>query len=107
MIQPDRGMAELTGYESGDVTSAWKSLFSKDDVVGIKVNPVGRKPLPGEWGRNPNSVGSISSPALVVKVVECLRQIGLPAANVIVFEGRALAVFGGELFRTAARRARP
>src|SRR5262249_25654439 len=67
----DRGMAELTGYETGDVTSAWKSLFSKDDVVGIKVNPVGRKPLADEierGARNPNSVGSISSPALVAVV---------------------------------------
>ena len=34
----DRGMAELTGYDHGDVTSAWKSLFSKDDVVGIKTH---------------------------------------------------------------------
>jgi hypothetical protein len=82
----DRGMAELTGYEPGDVTSAWKTLFTKDDVVGIKVNPVGRKPKPGE-GRAHGAVGSISSPALVVKVVDCLiKGAGLRPENIIVFE---------------------
>jgi hypothetical protein len=82
----DRGMAELTGYEPGDVTCAWKALFEKDDVVGIKVNPVGRKPKPNEPGRVHNAVGSISSPELVVKVVACLRQIGIPPQNIIIFE---------------------
>lgn len=82
----DRGMAELTGYEPGDTANAWRTFFERDDVVGIKVNPVGRKPLPGESGRHPRAVGSISSPALVVKIVRSLMQIGLPAKNIIVFE---------------------
>ncbi|MFO0927920.1 MAG: DUF362 domain-containing protein [Gemmataceae bacterium] len=81
----DRGMAELTGYDPGDVVNAWRTFFAKDDVIGIKVNPVGRKALPGEAGRHPR-VGSISSPALVVKVVRSLREIGVPAKNIIVFE---------------------
>ncbi len=82
----DRGMGDLTGYDPGDVTNAWATLFDKDDVVGIKVNPVGRKPLRGETGRVPNAVGSISSFELVVKVVRCLQQRGVPARNIIVFE---------------------
>ncbi len=81
----DRGMAELTGAEPGDVRGAWRELFEKGDVVGIKVNPVGRKPVPGE-GRNPRSVGSISSPELLVKVVRCLREVGIPPQDIIVFE---------------------
>jgi hypothetical protein len=81
----DRGMADLTGYEPGD-NAAWASLFDKDDVVGIKVNPVGRKPKRGEPGRVPNAVGSISSFELVVKVVRCLRQRGVPARNIILFD---------------------
>src|SRR5262245_6691583 len=36
----DRGMAELTGTDPNDVRSAWGRFFDKDDVVGIKVNPV-------------------------------------------------------------------
>ena len=81
----DRGMAELTGYEAGDPT-AWKALFEKDDVVGIKVNPVGRRPRPDE-GRVANAVGAISSPELVVKVVRCLtRDVGIAPRNIILFE---------------------
>src|SRR5687768_14252386 len=33
------GMSRLVG---GDVDSAWRRFFTRDDVVGIKVNPVGR-----------------------------------------------------------------
>jgi hypothetical protein len=81
----DRGMAELTGADPRDIRGAWGGLFEKGDVVGIKVNPVGRRPMPGE-GRNPRSVGSISSPELLVKVVRCLREVGIPPADIIVFE---------------------
>ncbi|HWG46541.1 MAG TPA: DUF362 domain-containing protein [Gemmataceae bacterium] len=82
----DRGMAMLTGAEPGDVRGAWGRFFEKGQVVGIKVNPVGRKALPGEWGRNPNSIGAISSPAVLVKVVKCLREVGLKPQDIIVFE---------------------
>jgi len=82
----DRGMAELTGYEVGDVDQAWRTFFQKGDVIGIKVNPVGRAPLPGEQGRVHNAVGSISSPALIVKVVRSLEAIGIPRKDIIVFE---------------------
>ncbi len=82
----DVGMATLTGAEPGDVRGAWGRFFDKDDVVGIKVNPVGRAPKAGESGRVPGAVGSISSPAVLVKVVRCLRELGLPPQNIIVFE---------------------
>jgi hypothetical protein len=84
----DRGMAELTGYEPGD-PYAWRCLFDRDDVVGIKVNPVGRKPLPNEIRQGTRShlaVGSISSPELIVKVVRSLMGIGIPASNIVLFE---------------------
>jgi hypothetical protein len=81
----DRGMADLTGYESGD-RNAWAALFDRDDVVGIKVNPVGRKPRKNEPGRVPNAVGSISSFELVVQVVRCLQERGVPARNIILFD---------------------
>src|SRR5262249_10993333 len=81
----DRGMAELTGQGPGDTRAAWRTFFEKDDVVGVKVNPVGRKPKKGE-GRVHNAVGSISSFELLYKVVHCLREAGVPAKNIIVFE---------------------
>jgi len=78
------GMSRLVG---GDVDSAWKRLFARDDVVGIKVNPVGRKPKPGEGGRVANAVGVISSPAILLETVRCLHEyVGVPKRNIIVFE---------------------
>src|SRR6266851_488871 len=62
----DRGMGELTGYDPRDVAGVWGRFFQKGEVIGIKVNPVGRKPMPGEGGRAPGAVGSISSPAVLV-----------------------------------------
>src|SRR5262249_9728033 len=82
----DQGMALLTGAEPGDVRGAWGRFFEKGQVVGIKVNPVGRKALPGETDRNPSSIGAISSPAVLLKVVKCLRAVGLRPQDIIVFE---------------------
>jgi hypothetical protein len=82
----DRGMAELTGTEAGDVKAAWGTFFQPGEVIGIKVNPVGRAPKPGEQGRVANAVGSISSPAVLVKVVRCLQALGVRPQDIIVFE---------------------
>jgi hypothetical protein len=82
----DHGMGELTGADPADVKAAWGRFFEKGDVVGIKVNPVGRKPNADEGWRVTNAVGVISSYALVVKVVKCLKEVGIPARDIIVFE---------------------
>ena len=79
----DRGMKELTGADHP--RDAWRRFFCADDVVGIKVNPVGRKPLPGE-GRVPGAVGVISSPEVVLKVVRELKEAGVKPRNIILFE---------------------
>jgi hypothetical protein len=82
----DEGMAAFLGTDPRDIAGTWGMLFDKGHRVGIKVNPVGRKPKPGEPGRVRNAVGSISSFELVVKVVDCLKQAGVPARNIILFE---------------------
>ena len=82
----NRGMGALTGTSPDDVRGAWDRFFQKGDVVGIKVNPVGRKPKRGEPGRVPKAVGAISSPALLVKVVRCLEKVGIPRRDIVVFE---------------------
>ena len=80
------GMSGLIGGNA-DAADAWRRFFSKDDVVGIKVNPVGRRPLAGEAGRVANAVESISSPALITEVVRSLKTyVGMPPANIILFE---------------------
>src|SRR5262249_13224796 len=73
-----RGMCELTGADHP--VEAWRRFFEPDDVVGIKVNPVGRKRLeyPG--------VGSISSPEVLLEIVVGLKIAGVKPRNMIVFE---------------------
>jgi hypothetical protein len=66
-----RGMLGLTGEK--EVAGAWRRFFSKGDVVGIKVNPVGQ-PL------------AISSHATVLEIIDGLRQAGLPAGDILVFD---------------------
>jgi uncharacterized protein (DUF362 family) len=80
----DRGMTELTGADHP--VEAWRSFFGPDDVVGIKVNPVGRKPKPGEGDRVANAIGAISRPEVLLAVVEGLKSAGVKPMNIIVFE---------------------
>ena len=72
----DRGMIELTGADHPQ--EGWKRFFEPDDVVGIKVNPVGMK--------RPGYVGAISSPAVLIETVEGLKSAGVKPRNIIVFE---------------------
>jgi hypothetical protein len=91
-IMMDRGMCELTGADGAP--DAWRRFFEKDDVVGIKVNPVGRKPkVSGPWGfrksedgRVADAVGAISSPEVLIEVVRGLKEAGVRPRNILVFE---------------------
>ena len=74
----DRGMAGLVGGDPRDVAGNWKTFFGKEDYVGIKVNPVGKA--------TQRHVGAISSPALLVRVVECLKAAGVDPRRIFVFE---------------------
>jgi uncharacterized protein (DUF362 family) len=66
----EKGMTSLTGAPGW--TDAWRTFFEKGDVVGIKVCPVGGARL--------------SSDAIVLKqIVDGLREAGVPARDVIVF----------------------
>lgn len=82
----DRGMCDLTGTDHP--SDAWRSFFEKDDVIAIKVNPVGRKANPGDrTGRLKDAIGSISSFELVIEIVNNLkRHCNVPPANIILFE---------------------
>ena len=65
-----RGMTELTGAPAWP--DAWRALFQKGDVVGIKVSPVGGAKL--------------CSDALVLRqILEGLAQAGVSPRDVIVF----------------------
>lgn len=66
-----RGMIEFTG--EGTERAAWGSLFSPDDVVGMKLNAAG--------GR-----GMSSNKELVLAIVAGLMSAGVKENNIIVWE---------------------
>ncbi|MDQ6706929.1 MAG: DUF362 domain-containing protein [Acidobacteriota bacterium] len=65
------GMTELTG--APDETSAWKQLFERGDVVGIKLNPVGFPHV-------------ISAPEVVRGIIANLQSAGIPAKDIVVYD---------------------
>jgi hypothetical protein len=65
------GMKALTG--ATDAVEAWKSFFEPGDVVGIKMNPVGR-PL------------ASSSNELMLEVIDGLLAAGVKPKDIVVFE---------------------
>lgn len=66
-----RGMKELTG--ATDSVEGWRSFFEPGDVVGVKMNPVGR-PLAN------------SSSELMLEVIDGLKAAGVKAKDIVVFE---------------------
>jgi hypothetical protein len=66
----ERGMRELTGAPSW--TDAWRALFEKGDVVGIKVSPVGGPTLCGDR-------------SVLLQILDGLAQAGVGARDVVVF----------------------
>ena len=69
----NRGIKELTG--KNDVKSAWQTIVSPKDVVGLKVYS----------GPGANSG---TRPAVVEAVVQGLLEAGIPATNIIVWDRR-------------------
>lgn len=66
-----RGMVGLTG--ASDAREAWKFFFQPGDVVGLKLNPVGR----------PNV---ISSPEVVREIIASLVAAGIPHKDIVVYD---------------------
>jgi uncharacterized protein (DUF362 family) len=75
-VMIEHGMCELTGADHA--VEAWRRFFEPDDMVGIKVNPVGQK--------GGGKIGAISSPAVLLEVVAGLKSAGVKPRNIIVFE---------------------
>ncbi len=66
-------MRSLTG--SASVAEAWRQFVSPDDVVGLKVNPVGGALLS-------------TSPVLVEAIITQLEDAGIPRANIMIWDRR-------------------
>ncbi len=66
----ERGLTELTGR---DPAESWRLFFTPDDVVGIKVNPVG--------------TGLIATRHEVVEaIIDWLEAGGLPRGNIVIWD---------------------
>jgi hypothetical protein len=74
----DRGMKELTGAPTGQ--DAWRSLFQKGDVVGIKVSPVGGAKL-------------CSDASVLHALMDGLNQAGIADSDIVVFNRYRAEVF--------------
>jgi hypothetical protein len=80
----ERGMKELTGAPTWQ--DAWRSLFEKGDVVGIKVSPVGGPKL-------------CSDASVVHAILDGLNQAGVSGNNVVVFSRYRQEIFEGGIDR--------
>lgn len=67
----NKGMMDLTGAPTPQ--DAWKMFFEPDDVVGLKLNPVGRPHV-------------ISSPEVVQEIIEGLKSAGVKTSNIIAYD---------------------
>lgn len=67
----NRGMMDLTGAPSPE--EAWRTFFEPGDVVGIKLNPVGRPDV-------------ISSPETVNEIINGLKMAGVPLKNMVAYD---------------------
>ncbi|MCD6508305.1 DUF362 domain-containing protein [Candidatus Poribacteria bacterium] len=67
----DEGMMELTGRKSPK--EAWKDFISKDDTVGIKINPSGGPRL-------------CTHRELVDLVIERITSLGVPPEHIIIWD---------------------
>jgi len=67
----NKGMLHLTGEPTPE--QAWKSLFTSNDMVGIKVNALGGRQI-------------ATHPEVVEAVVSGLKSAGVPEKNIIVWD---------------------
>jgi uncharacterized protein (DUF362 family) len=66
-----KGMASLTGTDGG--ADAWRQFVEPGDVVGIKVNPVGKPHV-------------MSSPEVVREIIAGLNSAGVKAREIVVYD---------------------
>jgi uncharacterized protein (DUF362 family) len=66
-----KGMTTLTGADGW--VDAWRVFFQKGDVVGIKLNPVGRPHV-------------ISSPEVVREIIASLNAAGIPSKDIVCYD---------------------
>jgi uncharacterized protein (DUF362 family) len=66
-----RGLMELTGAPSAQ--EAWRYFFQPGDVVGLKLNPVGRPFV-------------MSSPEVVLEIIDGLKMAGVRPQDIVAYD---------------------
>ncbi len=66
-----KGMVELTGAPAWQ--DAWRTFFQPGDVVGVKLNPVGRPAV-------------MSAPEVFLEIVEGLKAAGVKAQDIVAYD---------------------
>jgi hypothetical protein len=84
----DRGVTALT--QKSNVKDAWRSLVSREDVVGLKAYSV------------PGAISG-TRPAVVAGVIEGLLEAGLPATNIIVWDRHAITLRQANFYELAEK----
>lgn len=67
----NKGLMELTGAKTPQ--DAWRHFFDPGDVVGLKLNPVGRPYV-------------MSSPEVVNEIIDGLKSAGVKATNIVAYD---------------------
>ena len=71
------GMKELTGESS--LRAAWTKFVEPTDIVGIKINPSG-------------APACCSSPEIVREIISGVESVGVPRANIVVWDRYAYEI---------------
>ncbi|MDR2586528.1 MAG: DUF362 domain-containing protein [Prevotellaceae bacterium] len=69
----EKSMLQLTGEEN--LTEAWRQFVSPDEVIGLKVNPIGEALLS-------------TSHAVVQSVIKQMEEAGIPRKNIVIWDRR-------------------
>ncbi|MDZ7743741.1 MAG: hypothetical protein U5Q03_18910 [Bacteroidota bacterium] len=69
------GMLLLTGEKK--LKKAWRQFAGKDEIIGLKVNPVAGKPLS-------------TSHAVTKSIVKQLLEAGIPRENIVIWDRREM-----------------
>lgn len=71
----EEGMLTLTGERK--LKKAWRQFVDKDEIIGLKVNPVAGKPLS-------------TSHAVTKSVIKQLEESGVPRKNIVIWDRREM-----------------
>jgi hypothetical protein len=74
----EKGLQTLTG--KSDIGQAWREFVGTDDIVGIKVNPIGGRLLS-------------TKPEIVRIIIDGLLQAGLPKKNILIWDRRRFQLY--------------